>query len=175
MLSVTAHKNLKMRGQAFIAFENEKKAKEAVAILDGVELFQKTIHAELAKSSSNATIEKNLDKEKYDAYLEERSKYKKALDEKKEVEKKQKPTKVNLDNTPPNKILLIQDLPADTTREDLSEVFSKHVGFVEIRLVAVRRVAFVEFESEKTAIPAKEQNQGLTIREQKVSVNYAKK
>jgi U2 small nuclear ribonucleoprotein B'' len=173
VLSITAHKNLKMRGQAFVALESEEQATRAVEALQGRMVFQKKIECQLAKSSSNSSVETHLVNQEYDKYLQKRKDFKEEQDKTKTVVPKI--TKVNLDDTPPNKILLIQNLPGDIQIEDLTEVFGKYKGYVEVRLVAIKKVAFVEFKKDDDAIPAKEENMDLTIRETKATVNYAKK
>jgi U2 small nuclear ribonucleoprotein B'' len=162
-----------MRGQAFVALESEEQATRAVEALQGRMVFQKKIECQLAKSSSNSSVETHLVNQEYDKYLQKRKEFKEEQDKTKTVVPKI--TKVNLDNTPPNKILLIQNLPGDIQIEDLTEIFGKYKGYVEVRLVAIKKVAFVEFEKDDDAIPAKEDNMDLTIRETKATVNYAKK
>ncbi|QLQ78850.1 hypothetical protein HG537_0B01980 [Torulaspora globosa] len=57
---------------------------------------------------------------------------------------------VTLRDNPPNKILLVQNLPQDTTHGAITELFQS-TALVEVRLVAVRRLAFVEYESIEAA------------------------
>lgn len=47
---------------------------------------------------------------------------------------------------PPNKILLVQNLPQEATQSELTDLFQS-LSLVEIRLVMVRRLAFVEYQS----------------------------
>lgn len=63
---------------------------------------------------------------------------------------KQKKKVIEIDGNPPNKVLLVQNLPQNITLEELSSVFHSE-GFVEIRLVAVRQLAFVEYKSIENA------------------------
>lgn len=168
VVSITAHKNLRMRGQAFVALESPERAQDAVHAIDGTVLFQQRLECQLAKSSSDRSVESHLgDPEEFTKYVEQRK-------QKKQTVVKTVP-RVNVDNTPPNKLLLIQGLPSGTTHEDLAVTFDKYKGFVEVRLVLVKRVAFVEFEKEVDAIVAKEENMGLEIHGEKVIVGYARK
>lgn len=75
---------------------------------------------------------------------------------------------------PPNKILLIQNLPPDTTTEALKDVFQGE-NLVEIRLVNVRRVAFVEYQQIDDAKSIKD-SLGDTCRFQNsdISIGFAK-
>lgn len=174
ILNITAHKNLKMRGQAFVALEGEEQAKKAIEELNGTQLFEKKLELAFAKSSSNASVENKLVGKDYEGYLNKRKLHKEEEDKKKEQQPVKRP-KVKLENLPPNKILLVQGLPKEVTKDELVEVFEKFHGFVEVRLVAVRGVAFVEYEKDQDAIPAKEQSSDLTIRGTKPIVNFAKK
>lgn len=57
---------------------------------------------------------------------------------------------------PPNKVLLVQSLPSDVTLPRIEQLFAGE-GFVEVRLVAVRRVAFVEYDSKQHATAKRNQ------------------
>lgn len=56
-----------------------------------------------------------------------------------------KKVSTTIDN-PPNKILLVQNLPAETTLEKVTDIFASD-GLVEVRLVAIRNLAFIEYRS----------------------------
>ncbi|CEP61574.1 Mud1p LALA0_S03e05908g [Lachancea lanzarotensis] len=47
---------------------------------------------------------------------------------------------------PPNKVLLVQNLPPGAQTDDISSIFAAD-GFIEVRLVGVRNLAFVEYAS----------------------------
>lgn len=70
----------------------------------------------------------------------------------KDTKKKKEETSnvVKVTENPPNNVLLVQNLPKDITEEELSTVF-KSDNLVEIRLVNIRNLAFVEYDSIKTA------------------------
>ena len=48
----------------------------------------------------------------------------------------------------PNHILFIQNLPENVDSQKLHFIFGRHPGFLEIRQVKIRGVAFIEFENE---------------------------
>lgn len=58
---------------------------------------------------------------------------------------------------PPNKILFVQDLPADTTKDSLEALFREYPGLSEVRTIPGRAtIAFVEFENAELSAVAKE-------------------
>ncbi|RPB29384.1 small nuclear ribonucleo protein U [Terfezia boudieri ATCC MYA-4762] len=65
---------------------------------------------------------------------------------------------------PPNKVLFLQKLPADTNQEMLSGLFGRFDGFKEVRMVPGRKgIAFVEYEHQEGAISAKEAMAGAVL------------
>lgn len=77
-------------------------------------------------------------------------------------------------SNPPNKILLVQGLPAGFTYDEVSDLFHGE-GLVEIRLVSVRNLAFVEFDTKENATKIKNKL-GTThkVGESIISVGFAK-
>ena len=61
-------------------------------------------------------------------------------------------------NTLPSKTLLVQGLPTTLTAEALTEMiqslFGQYAGLVDVKVVAQRGLAFVDFNSESAASPA---------------------
>lgn len=90
--------------------------------------------AETVKSTKQSQLTKK---------AESKPQYKKVVKIIQPQEKKKVST--TIDN-PPNKILLVQNLPAETTLEKVTDIFASD-GLVEVRLVAVRNLAFVEYNS----------------------------
>lgn len=60
ILDVVAHKNIKMRGQAFVVFETLDSAQAAVNAIQSEkkELFGKVINVSFAKTKSDATVKR---------------------------------------------------------------------------------------------------------------------
>jgi RNA recognition motif-containing protein len=48
--------------------------------------------------------------------------------------------------SPPNKIIIVENLSPNTTTQDLERLFSRFDGFVEVRLIQTRGIGFVEFQ-----------------------------
>ncbi|KAG8950365.1 hypothetical protein FRC04_007807 [Tulasnella sp. 424] len=76
VLNVTAHKNLRMRGQAFVSFESKEIAAKAVKEVKGFPLYGKPMQLSFAKTRSDAVVEK-FDEEHMDQHLVERKQRKK--------------------------------------------------------------------------------------------------
>ncbi|CCE78087.1 Piso0_000700 [Millerozyma farinosa CBS 7064] len=157
ILQLTAHKNLKMKGQAFITFESSESSKRAVEEAKNIVLFGKPMQVTFAKSNSDNFY---LQVEQNEGPVQERKRHKAELSEK-ETASNTKPTKVaskastkdfqSWKNIPPNKILLLQNLKNDTTSQELNEYFDAYDGFINLRLVKIRNLCFVEFENESAS------------------------
>lgn len=185
ILDVIAHKNLRMRGQAFVVFEYLDDAKKAQQEMRNREVFGKPMIVQFAKSKSDATIAQAGN----DDALEKHKRRRLATKELRQVEdnkKRKNPAagatapskkakKDQLDFLPPHKILFLQELPAGVLQSTVDGVFSQYKGFVEVRLMAVRRLGFVEFETDEDAVAAKEATAGLVLDGSPVRITYAKK
>lgn len=83
-------------------------------------------------------------------------------------------TKVVTTQNPPNKVLLVQSLPQDCQLSELEPIFQSD-GFVEIRLVAIRKVAFVEYDSIPHATnQLRSMDQQFELRGHRISIGFAK-
>lgn len=49
------------------------------------------------------------------------------------------------------KILFLENVPKNVRGDQLDDIFSRYLGFVEVRLIAERGVAFIEFYSDDYA------------------------
>jgi U2 small nuclear ribonucleoprotein B'' len=54
----------------------------------------------------------------------------------------------------PHSVLLAQNLPADANEASLKALFGQYAGLKEVRLIAGRGLAFIEFQHETMATPA---------------------
>lgn len=74
---------------------------------------------------------------------------------------------------PPNKILLLRDIPEEYSKDMLAAVFGRFAGFKEVRTVPGRtNIAFVEYENEEGAITAKESTSGITLGSKTIRVTF---
>lgn len=58
VIDIVAKTNLKAKGQAFVVFDNPESAKQAAEEVDGFDLFEKPMQVALARSRSDATVQK---------------------------------------------------------------------------------------------------------------------
>ncbi|ODV58601.1 Mud1p ASCRUDRAFT_15529 [Ascoidea rubescens DSM 1968] len=235
ILSITAHKNLRMRGQAFISFESHLKCSKFYQFFnndnndnsinlnniiklnlqlnaksetykDNLLPFKKNTEIYLAKANSDSNLKFNLNESDFQSYLNNRKSLKlkreqERLNSKKTLSsfttnqnknnsgsdgninnynnKTKKEPMIDINLLPPNKLLLIQNLPKDLSAEQLNSTlnstFQKFHGFVEIRLVKVRNLAFIEYETDNDAIIAKQNTSDLLISNVKPIISYTKK
>ncbi|KAK9452067.1 uncharacterized protein V1518DRAFT_49204 [Limtongia smithiae] len=192
ILDIVAHKNLRMRGQAFVVFDNLKSSELAMEEVQGFDLFEKEKPMEIhyAKSASDATIKQTGD----EAALENHKQHRLEEKERKKLElealaKKRKrigavagrnakrmATSLADELLPPNKILFLQNLPDDITSDQLTAVFDKFPGFFEVRLVPGRKgIAFVEYFADDEAVVAKEGTHELEFSDKKTRITFARK
>jgi len=192
-----AKKNLKAKGQAFVVYESEEDAQDAIDTLQGFDLFNdgRKLVLAFAKSRSDATVLR-VDG---DEALEEHKKHRIAEKERKRAleaanatqakrvaadslaERPAKTTKpatqapgmVPEELLPPNKILFIRELPENYGSEMLNALFSRYPGFKEIRMVPGRAgIAFVEYLDEESAVRVKEEMNGVALGDSKIKVTY---
>ncbi|KAJ1656385.1 hypothetical protein IWQ61_004029 [Dispira simplex] len=60
LLDIVAHGNLRMRGQAFIVFENQEMATKALTATQGFPLFGKPMLVQYARTKSDATLKREI-------------------------------------------------------------------------------------------------------------------
>ncbi|KAH7395101.1 U2 small nuclear ribonucleoprotein B [Phaeosphaeria sp. MPI-PUGE-AT-0046c] len=168
ILDIIAKSSLKRKGQAFIVFDSEKSALEAVEDMNGFDLYGKALKVSRAKTHSDETV-----KRKAADMFEEHKRKRLTLKDFKRAEEdakaqanpvaaeKPRAAKTGAAAVPdeyvrPNKVLFLQNIPHDVTEDDLTAIFEQYEGFKEVRYVSVRNVAFAEFDNEQFAITAKE-------------------
>lgn len=77
---------------------------------------------------------------------------------------------------PPNSKLLVQNLPESTTDEALRKLFGQYPGVTDVRVIAARNLAFVEYASEQQATVALQSLNNFKIEaDHPLVVSYAKK
>ncbi|CAI8026973.1 U1 small nuclear ribonucleoprotein A [Geodia barretti] len=154
ILDIVAVKSLKMRGQAFVVFQDISSATTALRSMQGFPFYDKPMRITYCKSKSDAVA-------KLDGTYVERKK--KAEEEAVPTKKAKQHAAAASGHTPmqtapshsgggkegPNKILFVTNLPEETNEMMLRVLFQQFPGFREVRLVPGRSdIAFVEYETE---------------------------
>lgn len=190
VLDVVAHGNIRMRGQAFIAYPNIESAEKAIKELQHFVLYDRPMVLQFARNKSDVHAQADGDFKDH---------HKQRMTKKAEVAKlplpgSHKPTfnagrpagvgkrtnnpSANIPDEflPPNKILFLQNLPESITQSMLMDLFSRYPGFREVRMIPTKRsIAFVEYETEPQAAVAKNELAGFAINEQPMKVTFARK
>ncbi|WPH04672.1 small nuclear ribonucleoprotein U1a [Acrodontium crateriforme] len=194
IVDVIAKKSLKRRGQAFIVFDNADSAQMAIDELQGFELFDKQMHLAFAKTRSDATVKREDGDEAFEQHKAQRiaeKERKQAAEEKAKLQQAkhaaadalaERPVKTSKPSAgvvpeeylPPNKVLLLRDLPEDYTKDNamLKIVFGRFPGLKDIRLVPGRNMGFAEYEDKEGATQAKEKMDGQELAGSAIKVTY---
>ncbi|KAL7927316.1 hypothetical protein ACQKWADRAFT_276355 [Trichoderma austrokoningii] len=200
VIDIVAKRNLKAKGQAFIVFDENSAAQNAIEEVEGFELFGKPLKVAMARMQSDKTVEINYSKDDFETHKRHRQAEKdkrkalEAADEQRQLKrgaaaearpsKSAKPSGLKSTSAPasavvpdeylpPNKILFIQNVPDEYDIDGLNAIFGRFDGFREIRLVPGRRgIAFVEYQNEQGAITAKENTAGMLLSDKPIKVTY---
>mmetsp|Transcript_35422 Transcript_35422/g.59704 ORF Transcript_35422/g.59704 Transcript_35422/m.59704 type:complete len:225 (-) Transcript_35422:567-1241(-) len=159
ILDVVCLKTFRLRGQAWIVFEDVTAATNALRQMQGFPLYDKALRIAYAKGKSDVVAkadgsffprEKNRDKRKG----EDREREKAAQSKKRQTTAAAPPgapppVNANKSQAPPHNILFIQNLPEATNDRMLTKLFQQFPGFREVRMVEAKPgIAFVEFEND---------------------------
>ncbi|KAI7867865.1 hypothetical protein BDF14DRAFT_1799980 [Spinellus fusiger] len=167
VLDVVAHSNIRMRGQAFVAYPDEESATKAMKELQHFTLYGKPLVVQYARQRSDIHAKSDGDFDEH---------YRKRLERKSEVQQlplpgSHKPTFAPAGSIPPpgnnsfssgqhipdeylpaNSILFLQNLPDDTEQTQLVDLFQRFPGFIEVRMIPTKKgIAFVEYTNEMQA------------------------
>lgn len=198
LLPVVAHGNVRMRGQAFVTFNDVDTANRARREVGEFPLYGKPVQIRFAKTRSDSAVKKLAGDEALDEHKKARLERKKKTRRDNPIRRKAaaklragmdattnggaltaKRQKIQMPDEylPPNNVLFIQNLPEGTTADDLRDVFSVHPGLLEIRTIPAKKdIAFVEYADEASAGLAKDALHNFKIDgETKMKVTYARK
>ncbi|GBE59240.1 U1 small nuclear ribonucleoprotein [Babesia ovata] len=75
----------------------------------------------------------------------------------------------------PNRTLFVEGLPEGVGVSEVNAVFGGSLGFMEARVIAARRVAFVDFDNEFNAGYCMQALQGHVMGNSTISISYAKR
>ena len=161
VLQITANKNIKMKGQAFVTFANKLQSAAAMEKLQLYELFQKPIEISYAKKNSDQYfIAVKKDTETVEKRKNEKAKRELTLANKRKVQNDEPDfaaapepikKKIKIEDwklLPPNNVLLLQNTTVDLN-DVLQAFFGSFPGFINTRFVKALNLSFIEFESEE--------------------------
>lgn len=195
--NIKAHKNLKLKGQAFVSFNKNVDIDQIIDKFNTKMFCGKPMNVKIANSESDCIVENIMNQKDYKKYLEnERQKrlskrqqkkqnkkrklegdYHDNDNDRKQTESDTKVIKKNKHNPEiPNHILILTGLSKDIAEEDLTNIFTKFSGFLTINMVQVRQLALIEFQDESNAVDCYQKlGNEITIKEKKCTLAYAKK
>ncbi|KAF0686643.1 Aste57867_21567 [Aphanomyces stellatus] len=177
VLQVLLMKAHRLRGQAWVTFEDVASASTALRALDGTTHFNKIMNVQFAKEKNdlvrmNEPGAKPREKRKWEHLKENKPK-------KTDKPAQSKPQQHHHSQTVvlPHKILFLQDVPEACNQEALSILFKQYHGFKEVRMVPGKKgLAFVEFLDEVQASIALQGLNGFKLSaDERLKVSFAKK
>lgn len=186
ILDVVVMRSIRLRGQAWVVFEEIGSATSALRAMQGFPFFEKPMRLSYAKTKSDATAK--LDGN-FKEHLKERRKEYSAAAREHHLNRTKANTSgaaaaggapqaahSNAEQLPANKILFVQNLPEASTAQMLSMLFQQFPGYTEVRLVDGRPgIAFVEYENDMQASVALQGLQAFKITPQNsMVITYAK-
>jgi len=205
VINVVAHKNLRMRGQAFVVFEDQTSADHALGGVQNFPFHGKNMEVHYAKTPSDDTVKRERGDEEFEEHKRRRIQVKGThlqvrhmtdlLEMKKITEatntarpgqaaaaavpaKKPRPVAppIPSHHLPPNKVLFLQNLPDSATKEQLVQIYGQFEGFREVRMVPGRKgIAFVEYDMEGQAGLARVNTSKLVMDGNQVQVSFQRK
>jgi len=191
IIDVVHMRTPKMRGQAFVVFEDVTGSTAAIRALNKFNFFGRPLQLQFSKSKSDAIAKRDGSWKQQEA-----SKRKTAAAQ---SDTKRQKTQLEIAQTPggtameeeeddsfgataegseePNKVLFVTALPKEVNDMMLSMLFKQFRGFSEARLVPGKTgMAFVEFEDETQAGVAMNGLQGFKMTQTNtIKIQYAKK
>lgn len=198
ILDIVACKTLKLRGQAWVVFDDVTAATSALRQMQGFPFYDKPMRIQYAKTTSDAITKAN------GTYVpkEKRKKQEEKAERKRREQQSDTPSAPPLSAyppayggphsaqqyqpprpavpeapAPPNNILFVQNLPHDATSEAIQALFQQFPGFKEVRMIEAKPgIAFVEYGDEMQATVAHQGLQNFRVSpSHAMQISYAKK
>ncbi|KAF1323223.1 U1 small nuclear ribonucleoprotein a, partial [Globisporangium splendens] len=183
LLEVLMGKGRKLRGQAWVTFDDIASSSNALRAMNGFVLFEKSMVIQFGKEKADVIARREgtfqpREKRKLDAPAGGDS-----VSVKKAASGENGHTPAHAPPPPPpvqilpNKILFLQDLPESCNKEMLSVLFKQYHGFKEVRMVPGKKgLAFVEFGDDAQASIALQGLYGFKLTPtDALKVSFAKK
>ncbi|CAD6190729.1 unnamed protein product [Caenorhabditis auriculariae] len=167
IIAVMSFRTDKMRGQAHVVFKEVSSASNAMRAMQGFPFYEKPLRIQYAKEDSDV-----ISKAK-GTFVERSQKSKNAMKRKRPAGRKDGDD----GHAAPNKILYLSNLPEDVSTDTIQVIFNQFPGLKDVRLVPNSAgIAFVEFENEELAEPAREALDNFKITpDMQMKVDFAKK
>uniref|UniRef100_A0A6A7G6G6 U2 small nuclear ribonucleoprotein B n=1 Tax=Hirondellea gigas TaxID=1518452 RepID=A0A6A7G6G6_9CRUS len=188
ILEVVALKTPKMRGQAFIVFDNIDSSTKAFREMPNFPFYGKAMRIAFAKSKSDVLSHREGDfttarKRKHDSSAssamngvsDEESKS--SNSQRKRTPQQIKTASASIPVGAPNNILFVQNFPHETTQTMLTMLFQQYNGFKDVRTIAGKPgICFVDYGTDYEAAKALDALQGFSIKSNHpMQISYAKK
>lgn len=186
ILDIMSQTSYKMRGQAFIVFQDISSATNAVRQMQNFPFFDKNMRISYAKSKSDVIAKQDgsylpRDKrgananQRIDTDMMEQGDVGMGGDVPMQQQQQQQP--VAMEESEPNNILFLTQLPPGVSSEMLEALFKQFPGLLDIRMVPGRSdIAFVEYGEVHEAAEAKNALTNFNITPtHKLIVNFARK
>lgn len=179
ILDVITRRTYKLRGQAWVVFEQAEDARKAMELMQGFPFMDKPIRVALAKTKSDAVA-------KRDGTFTERPKTERPTKKAAPDTQQQKKDKAEAAAAAgpaaaaapasSNHILFVENLPESANEAMVGMLFQQFTGFKEVRMVAQRPgIAFVEYTDEAQAGMAMQGLQGFKLATDKpMGITFAK-
>ncbi|EAR82989.2 U1 small nuclear ribonucleoprotein A (macronuclear) [Tetrahymena thermophila SB210] len=187
ILDIILKKSNTLRGQAWIIFKDITAATNAKKNLNGFLFFDKELKINFAKQRSEILdklegrwVPKKKQKKENNNNAKKVGEQEIGTEQKEQQQQKQQLQQIPLniqqnELNQPNNVLILEDLPSFVTTDILKALFGQYPGFKEVRLIAPRKVAFVEFSQEDEATVALNGLQNFQLTPQVfLKLNYAK-
>jgi len=190
ILDIVCTRRFKLRGQAWIVFREVPHAAEALKRMEGVTMFGKPVEIDFSHNKSDAIArlqgtyvprKKRKDdssaagmngtkqvagKSEDDQGVSKKKKRPAPSDEMPSKEQKTdgivQPKPINTD-APPHNVIFVQNLPPETTQFALETLFKIYPGFMAVRYVAARNMAFIDFDTVQDAVTARAGADGFKL------------
>jgi U2 small nuclear ribonucleoprotein B'' len=179
IIDVVTRRTYKLRGQAWVVFEKEEDAADALKFMQGFPFFNKPIRIAYAKKKSDAVAK--LDGSYVEAEVESRKQARREANEaRKQATAKpasgRHPAAAAAAATDTTRTLFIENLPKEANEGMLVLVFQRFPGLKEVRMVPHKPgVAFVEYDNDEGAAAALAELQGFKLATDKpMMLSYGK-
>jgi len=168
VLQIVACKGIKMRGQAWVVFNEVMAASNALKGKQGFQFFGKPMKIQFAKAKSNVVEKKEV------GPIKTATKRSREEDSDDEINPPKESRQFTTSDVP-SRILFVNNLPSSIGEEVLQSTFQNCPGFKEVRPVPGNKtIAFVEFENEIQSGMALKQLNGIPlIGDSVLSISYS--